>query len=109
MSVERFLQQMAAEDAGASVPAASAVWWRAEFRRRFEAEQRAARPIRITGVIAYAACIISAVVLSAGLGPAAWIAVGSSSALTAGGAALALRTGSRRNGRRCETQGCSTP
>jgi hypothetical protein len=95
MSVERFMQQMAAEKVGESVPAASAVWWRAEFRRRFEAEQRAIRPIRIAGALAYAACVIAAAVLSAGLGPAAWIAVGGSAALTAGGAALALRMGSR--------------
>ena len=95
MSVERFMQRMAAEEAGASVPEASAVWWRAEFRRRFEAEQRAVRPIRIAGALAYAACIVAAAVLAAGLGPAAWIAVGCSTVLTAGGAALALRTGSR--------------
>jgi hypothetical protein len=95
MSVERFMQQMAAEEAGPNVPPASAVWWRAEFRRRFEAEQRAVRPIRIAGGLAFAACVVAAAVLTAGLGPAAWIAVGGSAALTAGGAALALRTGSR--------------
>jgi hypothetical protein len=95
MSVERFMQQMAAEEVGASVPPASAIWWRAEFRRRFEAEQRAIRPIRIAGAVAYAACLIAAAVLSVGLGPAAWIAVGGSAALATGGVALALRTGSR--------------
>ena len=31
--VERFLKQMAAADAGAPVPSASAVSWRAELRR----------------------------------------------------------------------------
>jgi len=32
-NVERFLKQMAAADAGAPVPSASAVSWRAELRR----------------------------------------------------------------------------
>lgn len=95
MSVERFMQQMAAEELGGRVPAASAVWWRAEFRRRIEAEQRALRPIRIAGALAYAACVVVAAVLSAGLGPAAWIAVGGFGVLTAGGTALALRIASR--------------
>jgi hypothetical protein len=95
MSVEKFMQQMLAADADASMPAASAVWWRAEFRRRFEAEQRAIRPIRIAETVAYAACVIAAALLSAGLGPAAWIVVGGCVALSAGGAALALRAGSR--------------
>lgn len=95
MRVEKFMQRMAAEDAGAGVPAASAIWWRAELRRRFEAEQRAIRPIRIAQAVAYAACVLAAAVLSAGLGPAAWIAVGGSAALAAGGAAFAFRMGSR--------------
>ncbi len=95
MSVEKFMRQMAVEETGASVPAASTVWWRAEFRRRFEAEQRATRPIRIAGGLAYAACLVAAGVLSAGLGPAAWMAVGGTAVLSAGGAALALRAGSR--------------
>lgn len=92
MSLEKYMQQMAAEDAGASVPPPSAVWWRAEFRRRFEAEQLAVRPIRIAGALAYAACLAAAAILSIGLGPVAWIAVGGTAAVTAGGAVLALRT-----------------
>jgi hypothetical protein len=95
MSVERFMQQMAAGDDNARLPAASAVWWRAEFRRRLEAEERAVRPIRIAGALAYAACVAAAVVLAAGVGPVALLAVGGSAALTAGGAALVLRMGSR--------------
>jgi fatty acid desaturase len=95
MSVEQFMQQMAAEERGASVPAASTVWWRAEFRRRFEAERRATRPIRIAATVAYAACVIAAAALSAKFGPVVPIAVGVHAVLTVAGAALALRSGSR--------------
>lgn len=95
MSVERFMQQMAAEERGASVPSASGVWWRAEFRRRFEAEQRATRPIRIAAAAAYAACVIAAAVLSARFGPVLPIAVGVHAILTVAGAARALRSNSR--------------
>jgi hypothetical protein len=95
MSVERFMQQMADEERGASIPAASAVWWRAEFRRRFEAERRATRPIRIALTAAYSACVIAAAVLLAKFGPLVPIAVGVHVVLTVAGAALALRSDSR--------------
>jgi len=95
MSVERFMQQMASEERGASLPAASAVWWRSEFRRRFEAEQRATRPIRIAAAAGYAGCVIAAAVLSARFGPVIPIAVGVHVILTVAGAARALRSSSR--------------
>ena len=95
MSVEQFMQQMATEERSASMPAASTVWWRAEFRRRFEAERRATRPIRIAATAAYSACVIAAAVLSAKFGPLLPIAVGIHVVLTVAGVALALRRGSR--------------
>jgi fatty acid desaturase len=95
MSVERFMQQIGSEERGASVPAASAVWWRLEFRRRFEAERRATRPIRIAAAAAYAGCVIAAAVLSARFGPVVPIAVGVYVILTVAGAARALRSNSR--------------
>ena len=95
MSVERFMQQMASEERGGSVPAASAVWWRAEFRRRLEAERRATRPIRIAAAAAYSACVIAAAVLSARFGPLVPIAVGVHAVVILTGAALSLRSSAR--------------
>jgi hypothetical protein len=92
MSVDKFMQQLAAQDAASPVPQAPAIWWRAELRRRLEAEERATRPIRVAGALAYAACAAAAALAAAQFGPAAWMAVAGTAALTAGGAVLALRS-----------------
>jgi hypothetical protein len=67
-NVERFLKQMAAADAGAPVPSASAVWWRAELRRRLALEERATRPMRIAEGVACALCAVAAAELAAQVG-----------------------------------------
>jgi hypothetical protein len=64
-NVESFMKQMAAADAGAPVPSAGAVWWRAELRRRLALEERAIRPMRIVEGIACALCTAAAAVLGA--------------------------------------------
>jgi len=67
-NVERFMKQMAAVEAGAPAPSASAVWWRAELRRRLALEERATRPMRIADGVACALCSIAAAWLAAQLG-----------------------------------------
>lgn len=47
---------------------ASAIWWRAELRRRLIAEARATRPIRIFDGTAAIVCALVAGILLAGLG-----------------------------------------
>jgi hypothetical protein len=66
-NVERFMKQMAEEEAGAPAPSASAVWWRAELRR-LALEERATRPMRIADGVACALCSIAAAWLAAQLG-----------------------------------------
>jgi hypothetical protein len=63
-----FMRQIAAAEVDAAVPCASAVWWRAEFRRRLVLEERATRPVRIAEGFAYALCTIAAVLLAGQLG-----------------------------------------
>jgi hypothetical protein len=67
-SVERYMKQMATAEAGAPVPSGSAVWWRAELRRRLALEERAMRPTRIVEGIACALCTAAAALLAAQLG-----------------------------------------
>ena len=67
-NVERFMKRMAAAETGAPVPSASAVWWRAELRRRLVLEERATRPMRVAEGIACALCTVAAAVLAAQLG-----------------------------------------
>jgi hypothetical protein len=67
-NVERFMKQIATAEAGAPVPSASAVWWRAELRRRLALEERATRPMRIADGIACALCTVAAAILAAQLG-----------------------------------------
>jgi hypothetical protein len=62
------MKQVAAEEAGAPVPSASAVWWRAELRQRLALEERATRPMRIADGVACALCSIAAAWLAAQLG-----------------------------------------
>ncbi len=66
-NVERFMKRMAAAETGAPVPSASAVWWRAELRRRLVLEERATRPMRVAEGIACALCTVAAAVLAARL------------------------------------------
>jgi hypothetical protein len=66
--LDSFMRQMAAAEADAAVPAASAIWWRAELRRRLVLEERATRPVRIAEGFACALCMIAAVLLAGQLG-----------------------------------------
>jgi hypothetical protein len=66
--VERFMQQMATAEASAPVPSASAVWWRAELRRRLALEERAMRPMRIADGVVCTLCTVAAAWLAAQLG-----------------------------------------
>ena len=95
MSLEQFMRQMADQEREPRLPGASAVWWRAEFRRRLDAERRAALPFRIAASAAYAACAIAAVIFAARFGAGACIAAAGTAALSAGGALWAVRAGSR--------------
>jgi hypothetical protein len=67
-NVERFMKRMAAAEAGAPVPSASAVWWRAELRRRMALEERATRPMRIADGVACTLCTVAAAWLAVQLG-----------------------------------------
>jgi hypothetical protein len=67
-NVERFMKQMAATETAAPVPSASAVWWRAELRRRMALEERATRPMRIADGFACTLCAVAAAWLAAQLG-----------------------------------------
>ena len=42
-----WMKQMAAIEEEARPAGASAIWWRAQVRRRFERQERATRPLRI--------------------------------------------------------------
>jgi hypothetical protein len=66
--IERFISQLAASEAGAPLPSAGAVWWRAELRRRMALEQRAMRPMRIAEGIACAIGTVAAAVLAGQMG-----------------------------------------
>jgi hypothetical protein len=95
MTVERFMKQMAGAgwENGAVLSSASSIRQRTELRLRFEAEQRAMRPMRIADAMACAACLTAAGVLAATLGAAGWIVAAGVVALGAGGAAAVLRAG----------------
>jgi hypothetical protein len=67
-NVERFMKQMAAAEAGAPVPSASTVWWRAELRRRLVLEERAMRPMRIADGVVCTLCTVAAAWLAGQLG-----------------------------------------
>jgi hypothetical protein len=72
VKMERFLEHTDSRDDNelldAAVPAASAVWWRAELRRRLALEERATRPMRIAEGFACALCMVAAVLLAGQLG-----------------------------------------
>jgi hypothetical protein len=65
---ESFMRQMAAAEVDAVVPSGSAIWWRAELRRRLALEERAMRPVRIAEGFTCALCMIAAVLLAGQLG-----------------------------------------
>jgi hypothetical protein len=65
---DSFMRQMAAAEADAAIPVASAIWWRAELRRRLALEERAVRPVRIAEGFACALCVVAAVLLAGQLG-----------------------------------------
>ncbi len=68
-NIERFLRQIAAAEVEAPVASsASAVWWRAELRRRLALEERAMRPMRIADGVACALCMVAVAWLAGQLG-----------------------------------------
>jgi hypothetical protein len=67
-NLDSFMHQMAAAEVDAAVPTASAVWWRAELRRRLALEERATQPVRIAEGFACALCMVAAVLLAGQLG-----------------------------------------
>jgi hypothetical protein len=56
-----------AGDPGTALPEAEVIWWRAQLRRRLEAEERATRPIRLVERLACSVCVLAAAVLAASL------------------------------------------
>jgi hypothetical protein len=66
--IERFMNQLAACEAGEPLPSAGAVWWRAELRRRMALEERAMRPMRIAEGIACALGTVAVAVLAGEMG-----------------------------------------
>jgi hypothetical protein len=66
--MERYMRQMAEAEFDAPLPTASAVWWRAELRRRLALEERATRPMRIAEGIACALCMTAAALLAGQFG-----------------------------------------
>jgi len=71
---QNWMKRMAVVDESAGIPTAGAILWRAQLRRRLDAEARATRPIRIAEGAAGISCWLLAGVVSAGLGTAAIVA-----------------------------------
>jgi len=65
---ESLMRRMAAAETDAPVPSASAIWWRAELRRRVALEDRAMRPMRIAEGIACALCLAAVAFLAGQVG-----------------------------------------
>jgi hypothetical protein len=59
------MKQMEPSGTEGALPDANAIWWRAQLRQRLEMEERATRPLRIAEGLACAACLLTAVILSA--------------------------------------------
>jgi hypothetical protein len=95
---QNWMKRMPDVDESASVPTAGAIWWRAQLRRRLDAEERATRPIRIAEGAAGISCWLLAGVVSAGLGTGAIIAFLTITAAAVGGfrANAFERTGPRQ-------------
>ena len=64
--IAAFMQELAAEPIGGSPPKATFVWWKAQLARRWDAERRAAAPVRLDE------CICAGLTALAGTGLAAW-------------------------------------
>ena len=52
-------------EAGAPLPEAEVIWWRAQLRRQLADEERITRPVRIAERFAFSACVITAAVVAA--------------------------------------------
>jgi hypothetical protein len=65
---QAWMTRLAATDADGAIPSASLVLWRAQLRRRLDAEQRVTRPIRIAEGAAAISCSLLVVVIAAGMG-----------------------------------------
>jgi len=66
---ETFMQRVASEES-AALPDSSAIWWRAELRRRMTEQARVTRPLRIAERAACVLCIAAAAVAGATMGVA---------------------------------------
>ncbi|HLK66594.1 MAG TPA: hypothetical protein VKU19_24335 [Bryobacteraceae bacterium] len=71
LQFEKWIQRLARVDTSIDPPGAHAIWWRAQLRRRFEAGERAMRPLRITQATVLLACWVPVAVMAARFGAGA--------------------------------------
>jgi hypothetical protein len=64
--ITAFMQELAADPIGGSPPHATFIWWKAQLARRWDAEHRAAAPVRLDE------CICAGLAALAGTGLAIW-------------------------------------
>jgi hypothetical protein len=64
--ITAFMKELASEPLGGSPPQATFIWWKAQLGRRWDAEHRAAAPVRLDE------CICAGLAALAGIGLAAW-------------------------------------
>jgi hypothetical protein len=89
---QSWMRRMAAVDEAGRPASANAIWWRAQLRRRLDAEERATRPIRIAECAAGVLSWILAAAFAAGLGTGGFVAFLALSLAFAGGLrAIALK------------------
>ena len=89
---QSWMKRMAAVDEAGRPASANAIWWRAELRRRLDAEERATRPMRIAEGVGGVLSWILAAAFAAGLGPGGFVAFLVLSLTFAGGLrAIALK------------------
>ena len=82
---QSWMKRMAAVDESARPAGANAIWWRAQLRRRVDAEERATRPIRIAESVGGVLSWILAAAFAAGLGTGGFVAFLALSLAFAGG------------------------
>ena len=82
---QSWMKRMAAIDEAARPATANAIYWRAQLRRRVDAEERATRPIRIAEGVGGLLSWIMAAAFAAGLGIGGFVAFLALSLAIAGG------------------------
>jgi len=89
---QEWMRRMADTDENVGRPNANAIWWRAQLRRRLEAEQQMIRPIRIAENAAGISCWLLVAIVSAGMGTQGFVAfLGISVAIIGGLGVIALQ------------------